>query len=1235
MVTPAGNDIKDDLAHSIRRNARSRQKKWDLVSGRRAVALSFHNRGSSTRRVHGNSMGCKQPMQRRSFVGNTLHKYHHRPCCRRSALLVIVTIALVFLSRVRSQTASTGALTGVALDPTGAVLTGVVVRLTNQDTGVIQSATSDKDGRFNLLLLRPGRYELQANKTGSDALVASATIDVSVTEVVHLELRLRLAAVFHSISVYAEAATVQPDSSALGKVVNETAVGGLPLVTRNFAQIASLSPGVSTGVYNAGELGLGGTALSQIAASNDGIYVHGARSYDNNFQLDGISISDVQGSAAGSGGIPIPSPDSIQEFKVQTGLYDAAYGRYGGANITLITKTGSSDFHGALFEFLRNEFLNANDFLLNRTDQRRSVLRQNQFGFAIGGPIKKEKAYFFGSYQGTRQTNGIAAGQSRTACTASLSEPPLTNDRTPTALARMFAGMTGVHGGTAIRPDGSNINPVALTLLNFKLPDGAFLIPTPQTVDPTKPLVQQGFSVFTDPCRFSDDQFSANVEYLARPKSKIAAHFFLADDGETVTFPGNGLNPAGNIPGFPSPSDSGFTVFSLTHTYTFTNALLNEARIGYVRTTTSTQAMTPFRWSDVGVAEGTMSHNNELPSLSIVGSASLASGFPRTITQNSFVFSDEFSFAREAHAVRLGGSVTRLQDNVNLVGLGSFTRFLSWPDFLLGLSAASNGTDFSNVFASFDDFGLTQREYRVWEAAGFAQDDFRVRKSFTLNIGVRYERLGQFADRLGRNASFDIGKADPNPSPGGSVAGYTVASNFAGVLPPGVLHANNTFGNAGDGQNTIAPRLGFAWQFLPNTRGLLLRGGYGMYYSRPSGQAFYQNAFGAPFSVFRLNAGESNARATFQAPFPQPFPTPESFPSFPTYSPTSITTIYSVGPDFRPAVIQQFSLNVQAELHEGLLLEIGYVGTRGTHLVRQRSLNQALSASTNYPIRGVTQNTFANIPLRVPILGVPPDSLQEIESEGSSWYNGLEMSLTKRLSHRLQFLASYTFSKILDTDGADINSTSSGNALTLGDQNDPRQRWGRASFDRTHRFIFSTTWTLPSPAHGVPQAILGDWSLAAIATIQSGSALTIAQTNSTNVFGISEDRAQLSGTCSKGQLVKGGAVESKLSDYFNPSCFTRSPTIGADGIGTSFGNSGTGMVDGPGQANLDLALSKTVVVRWPVETSSLQFRAEFFNALNHPQFANPDTNFTSPTFGVISSTAVNARVGQLALRFAF
>jgi hypothetical protein len=326
-----------------------------------------------------------------------------------SALLIVIALSILFAGALWAQSPSTGALTGRTLDQSGAAIPGVKIQIIGRDTDVTLSATSDEHGRFGFQLLAPGNYGLQTVKPSFDPLQLD-DINISLTETLRIELRLHLAAVAQHVEVRSEMPMVQTEDSALGRVVYGATVTGLPLVTRNYAQIAALSPGVVSGVFNAGELGLGGIALSQIGKSNDGIYVHGARSYNNASQLDGIDVSDVQSTGATRGGIPIPNPDTIQEFKVQTALYDAAYGRFGGANISVVTKTGSNAFHGSIFEFFRNDVLNANDFFLNEARQARPALEQNQFGFALGGPIKTDKLFFFGSYQGTRQTNGVAAG---------------------------------------------------------------------------------------------------------------------------------------------------------------------------------------------------------------------------------------------------------------------------------------------------------------------------------------------------------------------------------------------------------------------------------------------------------------------------------------------------------------------------------------------------------------------------------------------------------------------------------------------------------------------------------------------------------------------------------------------------------------------------------------------------------------------------------------------------------
>jgi hypothetical protein len=299
-------------------------------------------------------------------------------------------------------------------------------------------------------------------------------------------------------------------------------------------------------------------------------------------------------------------------------------------------------------------------------------------------------------------------------------------------------------------------------------------------------------------------------------------------------------------------------------------------------------------------------------------------------------------------------------------------------------------------------------------------------------------------------------------------------------------------------------------------------------------------------------------------------------------------------------------------------------------------------ASVSNPIRGVTTNTVANIPLRVPYQGFASNGLNEIQSSAESWYNSLEASLTKRLSGGLQFLASYTFAKALSTAGVD--TAASGVNSTPGIQNDSRLNYGRSDFNRKHRFVVSYVYDLPTPrkATGFAKDLLSGWSVSGVTTFQSGLPLTLTGTNTNNLFGTTSDRAQLAPGCTYRDLVTSGSVSSRLNNYFNSSCILRTPTgaatwqvIGDDGRGTAFGNSGVGVLTGPGQRNWDISLMKRTPIRKLGESGSLELRAEFFNAFNTPQFANPGTNVSAANFGVISATSVNPRVVQLAVKVNF
>ncbi len=1142
-----------------------------------------------------------------------------------TAALFLLTAALCMSvpTAALAQTAGTGALSGTITDPTGAVVPGASINVTNNATGETRESVTGQAGTYRVPLLQPGVYTVTIQKDGFK-LAEQTGVVVAVTETATLNVELSPGDVVERIEVAADVQMLQTESSTLGRVADERVVDSMPLVTRNYTQILALSTGVVSDVTNASEIGRGGGA----GTGTNGLHAHGSRSMDNNFQMDGIEVNDIQG----DGNIPIPNPDTLQEFKVQTSQYDATHGRNAGANVDVVTKSGSNELHGGAFEFYRDQELNANDFFRNLSGQPRGPLHQNQFGGTIGGPIVKNEVFFFGSYQGTRQKNGLGSD-----CRSSTLTPPLTDDRSAAAFGAMFGGQRGVWQnrmggvGPAVAPDGSNINPIALALLQMKNPDGTWYVPNPQSIDTSRPLASQGFSTYADPCSFSEDQAMANADYVHTSKSRFAFRYFFADGEQTRTFPSAGISTDTGVPGSPSYRPERFHTVSLAHTYVFSPNILNELRVGFNRANIARTQQNPYTYSGIGATVPQML--DDLPSMLISGSIRMGGADNQTSIVDGLSVSESLSYLRGKHSLRMGGGITRSRSYVRDFRFNGNNQYLSWPDFLLGLNGNDNGTHvFSNVFVSVYYVGQADRDWSALDSHAYFQDDIKVNRRLTLNLGLRYEHIAGLGDSGGRNGNFDPLRANQNPPAEGSLEGYVVPSNYTGEMPTGVTRLDNKLGIAGAGQNRWGPRVGLAWQMLPDSTKFVLRGGYGIYYTRPVGQATFQLLTAPPYGLINVCPATCNSMASSAYPFGPDFLEQSDFPVFRPYSPDSALTIIGIAQDYQPPITQQYSLGVQTELTRSLLLEVGYAGSRGTHLIRSRGYNQALLASASNPINGVTTNTFDNVSARLPYQGfsATESGVRMLESAGAMWYNALETSLTKRLSNGLQFLASYTFSKTLDTDGLDPDTMTSG-GTNVGNQNDPKSRYGPSLFGRTHRFVGSFVYDIPFPENML-RPVLGGWTVSGVATLQTGQHMTLRGSNSTNVTGISSDRVQIASGCSYSNLVTSGSVDSRLNNYFNSACITDWPIVGDDGQATGFGNSGVGIVQGPGQRNFDLALMKRIPV---TEALAVTLRGEFFNAFNTPQFSNPGNDTAGGDFGVITSTSVNPRIIQLAVKIDF
>ena len=910
------------------------------------------------------------------------------------SVCALMIAALVGISAVHAQTAATGQIVGTVFDPSNAAITGADVTVQSSVTNLSRRVSTDAGGGYTVALLPPGVYSMTVSAKGFKTQAIPSVV-VNVTETAILKTTLELGQTTETVTVETSANMVQTENATLGRVVGEKAVESLPLTNRNYTQILALSPGVASAVTNAATLGRATQEMN----------VNGGRIMDNSFQMDGADMSTMQtgrgGDVVSAAGISIPNPDAIQEFKVQTSLYDASYGRGAGSSVNVITKSGTNGFHGGLYEFLRNDKLNANDFFLNSTGQPRAEFKQNQFGGTVGGPVIKDKLFFFFAYQGTRQINGLGS--------TSLSSaflPALTSDRSRAALGSKFCGLAGSFGGTPVACDGSNINPVALSLLNFKLANGQYIIPNPQVIQANG----TGFSTFSVPSTFHEDQYIGNLDYRISAKQTLSEKFFYSKDPEIQSF-----TAASSTPGFGTTGLFENTNGVLRHTYVITPTLLNEVSIGFHRVFGTIITATPVNSAAIGLSSPSLLP--QMPTLTVTGLFSLAG----TLNDGQFSVSqqlapqEQISWIHGRHNFRAGFNYeyewAPFADPA--ITRGSLT-FQSFPDFLLGLSAAQNGSQYSNIFAATGRSGITDRDIRVHNNATYLTDDFKVSSRLTLNLGVRWEVFGQASDTHGYLVNFWPQLANNDFSTGGTFSGLAAASNFPGTLPAGVFRNTNTTSVMGAAPlGNVGPRVGFAWQPLKRTSRFAIRGGYGLYYTRTPINDVFQLIVDQPLLISQANSGVLNAAATFQNPF-NPGPPPASqLPLFIPRSPTTAQTISTVAPDWVIPRTHQWALNTQTEIFRGYLMQIGYVGSRAERVEDTRSINQPWLASPTNPINGVTTNTLANAVQRVPYIGYAPTGLSQREDYGFATYHSLQASVVRRLSHGLQVQASYTFSKAL------------------------------------------------------------------------------------------------------------------------------------------------------------------------------------------------------------------------------
>ncbi len=1077
----------------------------------------------------------------------------------RLILILAIPTALAFAQ-------ASGTIHGTVSDATGAILPGVAVTITNTGTNLKRAIMSDEAGQYVAPLLPTGAYSVRVEKEGFAAFVQSGvTLQVNMNIQVNAVLQPRAAN--EQVTVTGDAVMVQATATNLVQVVDSRRIVDLPLNGRNILQLMSLNAGVSDRGAQGGTLQINTIGGGQYHAP---VSINGARGNATNFLLDNADNNDGYTNIAE----PYPNPDAIQEFSIQTSAFDAQYGRQVGGVVNAVTRSGTNQFHGTAFDFVRNYRMNARNFFSGR-----DTLKRNQYGGTFGGPVAiprfyngKDRTFFFFSYQGTKQRVS-SPGALRVAPSEAMKRGDFSSWLTPDgrgAIRDPLATNTYFPGN--ILPQ-SRIDPVSRSLLNF----------IPSTSDP-------GYQLrFGTPVNPTDDyQFVGRFDQAISSKQRLSGRiFYLFYDRKWVSVPNNLLYVV-------TGQFGGATSITANHSYIFTSRLLNDFTATFHQTTPTAQPSPELDLSFTKLGARTQ----YIPGFAtmdvgITNWSGITLGLGYYGPQATYQAGDTISYATGKHNLRIGGEVKRYRLDIASYWLSGGTA--SFNGQMLSDPGRSNA---GNPFAEFMlGIGSAWRQQSFWSSriynwSGglFVQDDIRLTRKLTINAGLRWDPRYDINEIYKKRMTFIAGRQSeryPNAPRGLLFQGDSGFDN--GIIPTQ--------------WNLLAPRFGVAYQVRPRT---VIRSAYGVFFDTYMSIFNNRTAAGQPFVAQSVLNGPyrlSDPYAGGAILDPTPVVPGKEF----VFTPYGTWGLQ--GPDLKVGYMQNWNFVIEQQLSSDWLVRAAYVGSKGSRLLNSPEINPALFGP------GATPANVNQRRIHQPIGGLQVAS-------GSAWskYQSMQFTIQKRFNGGFSILANYTISKSIDISSY---ATAEGNSAGPDPFNFNNNR-GQSDFDIPQRLIISGIVEHPRfrNAHRVLRGVIGGWQSNFIFAVQSGTPFSVASGVDNALMGIGGNRADLTGEPIN--LPGGRPRAEQINAWFNQRAFRQ------NAIGT-FGQIGRNRLRVPGFWNADYSLFKEFI---PVEGVRLQLRGEFFNFFNHTRLGGPNATVTSPLFGRITG-AFEPRIVQVAAKIVF